>query len=69
MQVLRSDEIATDAGVAEVGRVTAYQVYQGEGYNSLFVTEAVGARTFERFQGWNRHYPGAGGLAGHFGWT
>jgi hypothetical protein len=29
--------------VAAVGRVTAYQVYQGEGYNSPFVTEAVGA--------------------------
>lgn len=37
--------------VAAVGRVTAYQVYQGEGYNSPFVTEAVGTRTFERFQG------------------
>jgi hypothetical protein len=37
--------------VAAVGRVTAYQVYQGEGYNSPFVTEAVGTRRFERFQG------------------
>jgi hypothetical protein len=37
--------------VAAVGRVTAYQVYQGEGYNSPFVTEVVGTRTFERFQG------------------
>jgi hypothetical protein len=37
--------------VAAVGRVTAYPVYQGEGYNSPFVTEAVGTRTIERFQG------------------
>ncbi len=37
--------------VALVGRVTAYQVYQGDGYDSPFVTESTGARTFERFQG------------------
>jgi hypothetical protein len=37
--------------VAAVGRVTTYQVYQGEGYDSPFVTESTGVRTFERFQG------------------
>jgi hypothetical protein len=34
-----------------VGRVSASQVYQGKGYNSPFVTEAIGVRTFERFEG------------------
>ena len=88
MQVLRSDELATDAGsgatitllngsrltlgestsITAVGRVTAYQVYQGAGYNSPFVTEAVGIRTFERFQG-GIDIPGAGGVPGRFGWT
>ncbi|HTR47055.1 MAG TPA: hypothetical protein VMM16_06700 [Verrucomicrobiae bacterium] len=37
--------------VSAVGRVTAYQVYKGEGYDSPFVTESTGFRTFERFQG------------------
>ncbi len=37
--------------VGLVGRVTAYQIYQGEGYNSPFQTEATGVRTFERLQG------------------
>jgi hypothetical protein len=37
--------------VSLVGRATAYQIYQGEGYNSPFVTEATGTRTFERLQG------------------
>jgi len=34
-----------------VGRVSASQVYQGKGYNSPFVTEATGVRTFERLEG------------------
>lgn len=34
-----------------VGRVTAFQVYRGEGYNSPFSTQPGGVRTFERFQG------------------
>ena len=37
--------------VSAVGRVTAYQVYKGEGYDSPFVTGSTGFRTFERFQG------------------
>jgi hypothetical protein len=34
-----------------IGRVSASQVYQGKGYNSPFVTEATGVRTFERLEG------------------
>ena len=37
--------------VGLVGRVSAFQVYQGKGYNSPFVTESTGVRTYERFEG------------------
>jgi hypothetical protein len=37
--------------VGLVGRVSASQVYQGKGYNSPFVTESTGVRTYERFEG------------------
>ena len=34
-----------------VARVSAWQIYQGKGYDSPFPTGATGVRTFERFQG------------------
>src|SRR5215471_11083304 len=37
--------------VGLVGRVSAFQVYQGKGYNSPFVSESNGVRTYERFEG------------------
>jgi hypothetical protein len=37
--------------VGVVGRVAGFQVYQGKGYNSPFVTGSTGVRTYERFEG------------------
>jgi hypothetical protein len=46
--------------VGLVGRVSAFQVYQGKGYNSPFVTESTGVRTYERFEGGIDLTPGSG---------